>query len=251
MKLDLDCMLEKNRPKGTRPFVIRDFILEAFRSVDLHDVKIIYDIGSLHAEQSIELTKVFPEAHVYCFEPDPKNLVQLKKNIEDGHERIHLVEEAVSITDGTATFYHLPGNMGASSLLYPDFIPFDTVIKDKEGNEIKNIIEPTTVKTINLARAISEGNLPQPDLLWVDVQGSEYLVFKSMDKYLEDVIAIGTEMGIKRYYRGHTLKSEIILLLEQAGFQEVWCRNSWHYEQDVILVNTRMLKDYHLMKGHE
>ena len=48
----------------------------------LRDVRLAFDIGAHVGETAERFLKAFPNAHVVCFEPDPKSFERLKVNTE-------------------------------------------------------------------------------------------------------------------------------------------------------------------------
>ena len=75
--------------------------------------------------------------------------------------------------------------------------------------------------------------------MWVDVQGAELLVFKGAEKILKNTRIIMTEVGLKPYYEGHTLKPDIDAYLGSLGFKELegaFELNGFDYEANTIYV---------------
>lgn len=212
---------------------MRVFITEIAKHVDLGTIKVCYDIGSRDGTQSIEMARIFEKGHIYAFEPSPFNYEQLTSNLNesDWGYRVTPLEVMISITNGTSDFFHSWGNPGASSGLEFKEVPFSIYIPPEEEK-----IRKITVRSARIDTMIREGEIKAPDLLWVDVQGMEYVVFNSIGDYLQNVKAIHTEVGIKEYYNGHTLKPEVMIILERAGFKVLSTNKEWDKEEELILV---------------
>jgi FkbM family methyltransferase len=117
---------------------------------------IFYDIGAHAGYYSILASKkVGDDGEVYSFEPLPRNVSYLKKNVQINKcKNVNIVESAISDSDGMALF-----SEGASS--YEGKIsPYGEI----------NV----SMKSIDSLMRIS--NLKKPDMLKIDVQGSEFRV---------------------------------------------------------------------------
>lgn len=99
---------------------------------------------------------------VYAFEPDEENFLLLKKNTER-LKNVHLMQSAVSDTEGTVTFY-LSNKMGMHSL----------VEKNGSGRSV-------TVPSTTLDRLYEKTDV---HFIKIDVEGAERLVFGGMTKLL-------------------------------------------------------------------
>jgi len=209
------------------------FLNEISKHVDFNEIHVCYDLGSRDGTQAIELARIFERGHVYAFEPSPFNYQALTMTIDESPwgYRVTPLEVLASITDGTSAFFHSWGNPGASSGLDFKEVPFPQYIApDKEK------IRKLSVRSARLDTMIREEEIKAPDLLWVDVQGMEYVAFNGLGDHLKNVKAIHTEVGIQEYYHGHTLKPEIMILGHGAGFKLLSTNQEWDKEQELILV---------------
>lgn len=176
----------------------------------------ILDIGSLDGADAIELSRIFPQANLHCFEPDPLNYAILKRNTSR-HKRIRTYQLALSDSRGTASF-HASGDetdayhkRASGSLLAPlstatDWWPdlrFDRVFE----------VETTTVHDWAL-----ENEVTSIDLIWMDVQGAEYGVLSGMKNLLKHTQCIVLEIWMQPAYAGAATLSQIQSFLEGEGF---------------------------------
>ena len=94
-------MTTKYEPSSIDNF--RKFISYKFKDPD--EVSVIFDIGSLHCLESVELSKVYKNAHIYAFEANPEsykvcventkdidNITVINKAINDMMERVYLTQ---------------------------------------------------------------------------------------------------------------------------------------------------------------
>lgn len=114
------------------------------------------------------------------FEPEPKNLTYLKRNISY-YESIRLIEKAVSNKNGKANFY-TENLSGQNNSLLSDYKVFDFVLKNSGVTAEKKIIEVETV-TID---SFMEQEYPdeKPEFIKIDIEGAELLAIQGMKKTL-------------------------------------------------------------------
>jgi len=96
-----------------------------------------------------------------------------------------------------------------------------------------------TVQADTLDNWSKENNVSEVDIMWVDVQGAELLVFEGAQELLKKTRIIMTEVGLKPYYEGHTLKADIDKLLLGLGFKELddcFELNGFDYEANTVYV---------------
>ena len=85
------------------PFINQRFLKE--------DVKVIFDIGSLHCLESVQLAKKYPNAKIYAFEANPKSYEICLENSKD-YPSITVINKAVNDYDGTCKFYPMDKEIG-------------------------------------------------------------------------------------------------------------------------------------------
>lgn len=93
----------------------------------------------------------------------------------------------------------------------------------REIPEIANInignIQTIKCPTRTLDNVVEEANLEAIDLLKIDVQGAEHLVFSGCNKSMPKISMIWTEVSFKPLYEGSSTFSDIYFLLNKAGFK--------------------------------
>ena len=211
--------------------------------MDLSGIKEILDIGSWHLGQSLEFHDIFPNANINAFEPVP-NSYQLCLNNNRFPDKISVHNLALCEFTGETKFYPVDPvkssdpNVGASSLL--KFIPGLNGSFFNQ-NWVQNEI---TVKCSTLDDW-SQTYGEKIDIIWIDAQGAELRVFKGGDRTLNDVKIIFTEVGLKPYYEGHSLKKEIDEYLINKGFIEIkesFELNGFDYEANTIYCKKEFMK---------
>lgn len=171
----------------------------------------ILDIGASDATQSVELSKAYPKAIVYAFEANPKNHGYCRKTIQ-GKPAIRFIPKAVCEHNGTTTFYDVPTNGGAGSIFPPSGV-YD-VIEKLPSVQIE-------VPCTRLDTFLSEEHVAPFDTLWLDAQGSELCILRSLGVFIFKVKAIWTEFEVAPIYSGQPLMPDLTAFLVQYGFTNV------------------------------
>ena len=186
-----------------------DFIETISDYINFDDVKVILDVGSRDGYQSVEFRTWFPDAKIVAFEANP-NQIGLCDNVIKGHDII-LVPKAAGNYNGNTKFYVASNNVGASSLL-------------KVNNHPRSRSWPqhqVEVCVVRIDEWCKENKIDTIDLLWVDVQGAEKMVFNGCGDLLDNVKCICTEVEISHMYDGSILKGDLDKLLAEKGFVEL------------------------------
>jgi FkbM family methyltransferase len=199
--------------------------------LNFDNVKSVFEIGSRDACESIYFENIFKNASIYAFEPNPEQYRICLDNCKKG-ETARVTVEKLALTDkqGQLDFYLTPGNVGASSLLKPHFVPWT-----HDQRYMKLTVQTTTLDIFCRKYEVV------PDVIWMDVQGNELNTLKGGDSILNQVSVIYTEAGVIPYYDGHTLKSDIIEYLKKFDFEVVDDKLDWSHESNVIFVKKQLL----------
>lgn len=185
----------------------------------------ILDIGSWHLGQSIEFANIFPSAKIDAFEPVPDSfhLCNKRRAGLPGEQKNRITVHNIALAEkaGDIPFYPVVSelssvpNIGASSMF--QFI--DGLNGTPFGQNL--VQEEIHVKCTTLDDWCKENGITMIDILWMDVQGAELLVLQGGADILNNTKVILTEVGLKAYYKGHTLKEDIDKFLFSLGFQEL------------------------------
>jgi len=199
---------------------------------------VILDVGSRDCNESLELSRAFPNARIFAFECNPQTLPLCRKAATDC-SAITLCPYAVNTYNGDCTFYPIDpartrttwpdGNPGASSLFKAngDYRP-ETYVQ----NEIQ-------VPCRRIDSVLQELGVDHVDLIWMDLQGAELIALQSLGSYLDKVHSIHTEVTHRAMYTGQNMFSDIHAFLLEKGFvADTPITGGW--QQDVIYKNTRV-----------
>jgi hypothetical protein len=220
--------------------IVSDRVRHALDVLNLDNTKTILDIGSWHLEQSIELSHIFPSAKIFAFEAVPDSYQNCVNRSKD-YSNISVFNLALTNFSGQTSFYPVDPtqsstpNVGASSLLkFKDGLNGSFFGQSWVQKEIKVRAETLDIWSKN-------NSIDSIDIIWIDVQGAELQVFQGASEILKKTKIIFTEVGLKAYYEGHSMKTDIDAYLFSLGFEEItksFELNGFDYEANTIYVNT-------------
>jgi FkbM family methyltransferase len=211
--------------------------------VDLSGVKQILEIGSWHLGQSIEFSNVFRHANIDAFEPVPNSYQLCLNNLnnldEQKRNRIRVHNVALSNTTGEMPFYEVdPEIKQKIDVGFSSMFKFNDGLKDSYyGDSL--VQKEIKVQAETLDNWCKKNSLKEVDIMWIDVQGAELLVLQGAKKILKNTKIIMTEVGLKPYYEGHTLKPDIDKYLADLGFEELkdsFELNGFDFEANTIYI---------------
>ncbi|MBS1685728.1 MAG: FkbM family methyltransferase [Bacteroidetes bacterium] len=141
--------------------------------------KVIFDIGANTGVYSMVAKTINPSASVYAFEPSRETYSHLSQNNRLNNYDVACYEIAFSNADGTQTFFDIPNTNQTSASLSTDMFLENGQIKAS----IKGV-ETYTVQTRRLDTFIKEQQIPQIDLMKIDVEMHELEVVSGLGDYL-------------------------------------------------------------------
>ena len=226
-------MTTKYEPSSIENFC--KFVSYKFKDPD--EVTVIFDIGSLHSLESVELSKVYKNAHIYAFEANPDSYKVCLENTKD-HDRITVINKAVNDRDGTCVFNAIDpektetpwfdGNRGASSLFKSN---------GKYDHIEKYVQREIEIPCVKLETFCKENNIDHVDLIWMDLQGAELIALKSMGNALVSTVqVIHTELEMTPIYKDQCLYEDVYQFLKNYNFYRAEGNNAMQFGQDFIFV---------------
>ena len=203
--------------------------------LEVYDRPVILECGSNDGSETLSFLSRWPDARVFCFEPEPRAISQWRSRVKD--ERATLFEFALGREDGESRFYRSSGTcpvMGHEG-------PWNKSGSTRRPTLHKEIWpwvkfeEEMKIKMRSLDSWAAENSIGNVDLIWADVQGAE-----------EDLIVGGLGVLSKTKY----LYAEVYdmpMYEGQAGLKGILSHlKGWRvlkrFPTDVLLVNDSLVR---------
>lgn len=205
-------------------FVVREIFFRrvynpAYLPIEENDV--VVDIGANNGVFTLYAASITRKA-VFAFEPSPRNLDILQRNIAANHlERVVASGCAVSNSIGSATLCLNPAD-GQQNLLSDRIFP-DKIEHYKADTDVNYLISDVTrpeshieVPTTTLQAIMDSNKLEHIDFLKLDCEGAESAILQSTPvEYLKRIRKIAMEFHDHLSELNH---QDIQNILEKAGF---------------------------------
>jgi 2-O-methyltransferase len=191
---------------------------------------VILDIGANDGSHSRWFARLFPEARIFAFEPEPRAIARFRKRVD--RPNVTLVESAVSASDGEVRFFQSSGQPPRGHRVRGGW--------DKSGS----IRRPTghltqsrwckfrteiTVKSVCLDSWVAANRIERIDFIWADVQGAERdLIAGGGDTFATKVRYFYTEYSDRELYEGQADLAAILAALKSYRLVSL-------YRHDVLL----------------
>jgi FkbM family methyltransferase len=190
-------------------------ILDEFAFDHVYDVDLpfkpdmVFDCGGHIGLFSLLAASRYPGVPIVTFEPNPRNVIWLKRNIAANDANIELVEAAVSIADGTEWFDDAASHAGHLGSAPPTS---STAVSDKRYE----------VRVVDFSRFFKSRNTQRP-LLKIDIEGEEMRLIPQLIDLLPAQCAVFVET-----HAGEQAWNSIGKLFTDLGFT-VSLRSHWEY----------------------
>lgn len=144
---------------------------------------------------------------VWGFEPQEEALSRLRRDAGAGE---HYLPHVVG--DGARGILRICADSGFTSLLEPSRTTMEALGQFKDRAKVVDRIEVETVRLDDIA------DLPEFDLLKIDVQGAECVVFENGARHLSASVAVISEVSALPIYEGQPLLADQAAMLGRAGY---------------------------------
>ena len=190
------------------PFLAQHQIINSLSKTNI----CIFDVGANKGQTARRYRSKFPTAEIYCFEPFPASIAELKKQFSND-QRIHIVPKAVAQEKSVSTFY--VNEFDATNSLLPRPTSDRRYYPRCAGP--KGTIE---VEVIDLDEFLRVSHISMIDILKLDIQGGELNALHGAESLLraESISLIFTEMMFIPHYEGAPLFHEIWSFLSKFGY---------------------------------
>jgi FkbM family methyltransferase len=184
---------------------------EQVRLLKNNQVKTVFEVGAFDGRDTLRYAGLFPDAHIFAFEPFPASFQQLSEKTQH-EQRISTVNVALSNVVGTAEF-NIAEWPDASSLLRPNLTGsiFDDYMQSKTKIE---------VQTETIDHYCQQHGIDTIDLLKMDAQGAEYSILEGAEEMIQQgkIGLIYAEVNFMELYQGAKPYDAIAGYLRERGF---------------------------------
>ena len=190
-------------------------LIKIYQLIQRFQLKIsgILHIGAHECEELSDYNQVgVPTDKTYWVEAMPNKVAFCKQRYGSG---LHIYQAVIDDRDGENVSFKITNNGQSSSILEfgSHAISHPTV----------HVVENVDMITTRMDTLIEREYIPITELNFInlDIQGVELRALKSMEKYLQHVQYIYTEVNTEEVYKGCNLIGEIDVYLRGFGFVRV------------------------------
>jgi FkbM family methyltransferase len=204
------------------------------------DINVVYDIGANDGRWTKEFRHIIGSGTFILFEGNPKNTCKVT-TLKNGESYNNIL---LSNVDDEIKKFYVPDvsgmdNTGAS--YYKELTP----------HYIKG--EFIEVKSKKLDTFVEENDIPLPDVIKLDTQGSEVDILNGAIKCLSSAKILLTEIPISRYNENAPVFSDYISTLYDNGFlptgvQHLAIRKGVFNQMDLVFMKKDIIQSIHNYK---
>ena len=178
---------------------LQDLFYYLENSLISFNLETVYDIGASDGSFTNNIKQYMHEDTKYhLFEP--YQYPEIKVDADHQWHRVYLSDVARKVN------FYINDEFHTGNSYY------------REDTEAFDNIDPVEVTTVSLDKYVAENNLPLPDLIKIDTQGSELDILKGAEYCLKNASVLIVELPLISYNIGSPNISEIIEYLRSKRF---------------------------------
>ena len=222
---------------GRHQFDIASIAVEIDRPQQVSQESLLtyVDVGARYG-RTHELKQLRRQVRVVMFEPDPEGAAPLYEEAKKYPGTV-VVQRALFSANGPKTLFITAGN-SCSSLLLPNH----EFLKKYEIGHLFEVVRQIEVECVRYDTLHTAGEVPAPDAIKIDVQGTEIDVLEGFGGLLADCIGIELETHIYPIYHQEKLLSDIAQFLMRFDLMLVRLLPQKHFDNDLVEFNAWFLK---------
>ena len=201
-------------------------ITELYKILSKTEPLLFFEAGACNCGDTIQYSKIFPNAIIYAYEPIQNNynvcLNNLEKHKKIVQDKIKLFKLALGeMAENDVIFYNSYGHPKSSLTSYAgSLLSPNPDIFSKWWPNIK-FDTSEKVNVVTLKDIMEKENIQKIDFLHLDVQGFELQVLKGAGEYLSKIKLIWLEVSEKEIYKNQKVRNEIENFLTFNGYEHV------------------------------
>jgi FkbM family methyltransferase len=175
----------------------------------------VIDVGANQGQFAQYITKFFPKAHLFCFEPLPKPFRELQA-WADRHKQVIAFNLALGDHAGTVDmYYHLDFSPGSSFLTTTEMAESVYPFINRKA------IVPVTMSTLDQTLSMMAKDMPREILIKLDVQGYEDRVIRGGQEVFTKAKAAILEVNVDSLYDQQADFKDLLLMLSALNYRYV------------------------------
>ncbi|WP_129677422.1 FkbM family methyltransferase [Candidatus Chloroploca sp. Khr17] len=173
-------------------------------------IRTVLDIGAYDGDTARVFRRFFPQAHIYCFEPQPEPVQALTAWAATQQDLVHVLPFALDSTSGTANLHRNPQLPRMASL---------AAARPGHPNRLPDAIT-LSIPIMRLDEAVS-AHIPLVDdlLIKIDVEGHERAILAGGPITLQRCRACIMEFHTQHAFDGQMSLMEVIAALGDYGLE--------------------------------
>jgi len=176
-------------------------------------IRTVVDVGANRGQFAKYVRGIFPNAHLYCFEPLLEPYLELQKWAAC-QQNVKLFRMAMGDTEGTAEIFRHVEHDSSSSLLVTTKLS-EVMYSFTQKQKSVSI----SISTLDVALESAIQTLVPEILIKLDVQGYEEQVINGGQRLFEQAKACIVEVSLDQLYIGQANFKRLLLMLERLGFR--------------------------------
>jgi len=146
------------------------FVDGCYDRVELPQYPTIVDVGANTGLFSLRMKQLYPHSTIYCFEPLPSNIEELRRNINGSHlSNVTIIPQGMGGTTRKEKLFIHDHNIGGHSIIA-------SKVPDSKRYE--------HISILSIKEAFRDLGIVKCNLLKLDCEGAEYEIIKNIDHEL-------------------------------------------------------------------
>lgn len=177
-------------------------------------VRSIIDVGANRGQFARRISAIFPEAHIYCFEPLPEPFEELKQWADCQQGKVTVFNMGLGDGEGTVRmFYHLNHSPSSSLLRSTNICEMHYPFTKKQ------IPVSVTLAPLDKLLEVPYISLLPDIVIKLDVQGYEDRVIRGGIETFRKAKACVLEVCLDPLYEEQATFKNIFILLDELGYR--------------------------------
>ena len=161
----------------------------------------IYDIGCFEGKWTIQMLKIFNNAHYFLFDANKENetvLNNLKQKIQNINFKIRLLSDDIK----EYTFFKMKSG--------------SSIFEEQTDHPRETVKVTSTMLSNELHKDLIKS---KDNLIKIDAQGSEIKILNGLKDFIKNFEVVILEVSLHQYNKGAPLFDEVLRFMDEKNFQ--------------------------------